>query len=357
MHEGFRLPRQICPAHQPASCVRGWPRRRPRACPRYGGSGGRGSPVVRERGARARALLHERGPGNPGLHADVPSVSGAHPTGQVEDSARPAGTDTRDSPAPRRGRLRGSPASPAPRVARCRATRPGRIDGYVSPEGSSPGLRRRHGRFHGMAAARGRERSPRVGCSCCGCGGALVRVCGRVLLPNSSAAQGMGWGGTRPGSRGATRLRSSTPSRSGERVARACDEHAPSRPPVYCGGRAGAVRDDRYRWRTRPSVRAVVRGSGRRTSGRSTGLVEQLRTRPARACGRGYSCERCRLLPVLRARHRHRAADRAHRVCLDRRTPAILVRAGMSYRRCSGGLTVVVDGHPRRGAGYASLPG
>ncbi len=119
----------------------------------------------------------------------------------------------------------------------------------------------------------------------------------------------------------------------------------------------GAVRNDRYRGRTRPAVRAVVRGSGCRAGGRGAGLVEQLRTRPARACGRGHPRKRSRLLPVLRARHRHRAANRAHRVRLDRCTSASLVRAGVSYRRCAGGLAVVVDGHPCRRAGYASLPG
>ena len=153
MHEGFRLPRQICPAHRPASGVHGGPRRRRRGRSRDGRARGgcaadvrlhrQGAPSLVDAGRSGRlACVAWRFPSARALASlPVAPLSGG--------SAAPCG-DPHPSGG---GRLRGAGPTSVLGVAFGFRARPGIADGIVSPAGRSPGLSARHGRVSSVEAA------------------------------------------------------------------------------------------------------------------------------------------------------------------------------------------------------------
>ena len=153
MHEGFRLPRQICPAHRPASGVHGGPRRRRRGRSRDGRARG---------GCAADVRLHRQGAPSlvdAGRSGRLACVAWRLPRARAlaSPSVAPLSGGTAapcwDPHPSGGGRLRGAGPASAPCLALGVRTRPGIADGLVSPAGSSPGLSARHGRFSAVEAA------------------------------------------------------------------------------------------------------------------------------------------------------------------------------------------------------------
>ena len=153
MHEGFRLPRQICPAHRPASGVHGGPRRRRRGRSRDGRARGGCAADVRLRRQGAPSLV------DAGRSGRLACVAWRLPRARAlaSPSVAPISGGTASpcwDPHPSGGgRLRGAGTASALGLALGFRARPGIADGFVSPAGSSPGLRARHGRVCAVEAA------------------------------------------------------------------------------------------------------------------------------------------------------------------------------------------------------------
>ena len=141
------MPRQICPAHRPASGVHGRPRRRRRGRSRRGRARGGCSADVRVRRQGAPPLVDAGGSGHLARVAwhltRTRALASASVAPLSGGSAAPCG-DPHPSGG---GRLRGAGPTSVLGVAFGFRARPGITDGIVSPSGRSPGLTARHGRF------------------------------------------------------------------------------------------------------------------------------------------------------------------------------------------------------------------
>ena len=219
MHEGFRLPRQICPAHRPASGVHGGPRRRRRGRSRDGRARGgcaadvrlhrQGAPSLVDAGRSGRlACVAWRFPGACALPSPlVAPLSGG--------SSDPCG----DQHPLGGGHLRGAGTASALGLALVFRARPGIADGFVSPAGSSPGLRARHGRVCAVEAALERLAVLRARAGLRGrCAGRDRRIA-CLVVAGAPASPGLGRRRAGPDPCGASGLVHSPARRAGCRVA------------------------------------------------------------------------------------------------------------------------------------------
>ena len=204
MHEGFRLPRQICPAHRPASGVHGGPRRRRRGRSRDGRARG---------GCAADVRLHRQGAPSlvdAGRSGRLACVAWRFPGACALPSAPVAplpgrATARGGKPHPLGGgHLRGAGPASAPCLALGVRTRPGIADGLVSPAGSSPGLSACHGRVSSVEAALKRFAALRARAGLRGrCAGRGRRL-GCPGVAGTPASPGLGRWGACPGPCGAS---------------------------------------------------------------------------------------------------------------------------------------------------------
>ena len=147
MHEGFRLPRPISLARRRSPGLRRGPGCRRRGRARHGRACGGCAANVRLRRQGAPPLV------DAGWSCRLAGVAWRLPRARALASAPVAPISERSAAPcgyprpPGGGCLRAAGPAPALGLARSFRTGPGIADGFVSPAGSSPGLRARHGRF------------------------------------------------------------------------------------------------------------------------------------------------------------------------------------------------------------------
>ena len=205
------MPRPISLARRRSPGLRSGPGRRRRARPRHGRASGGRAADVRVRCSRAPPIFDAGRPSSPARVARRCTRARARSAPPMAPPSGRPSSPCGDPHPPGGGHFRGAGTASAPGLARTFRTRPGITDGIISPAGSSPGLRARHGRFPAVEAALVRLASFGARSGLRGrCAGRDHRR-GRPSVAGTSASPGLGWRGTVPDPCGASGLvRSST---------------------------------------------------------------------------------------------------------------------------------------------------
>ena len=223
------MPRPISLARRRSPGLRSGPGRRRRARPRHGRASGGRAADVRVRCSRAPPIFdagRQSSPARVARRCTRARARSAPP--MAPPSGRPS-SPCGDPHPPGGGHFRGAGTASAPGLARTFRTRPGITDGIISPAGSSPGLRARHGRFPAVEAALVRLASFGARSGLRGRCTGRDRRRGRPGVAGTPASPGLGRRGTVPDPCGASGLVRSPTLCASCRVAGAAHAHGPTR--------------------------------------------------------------------------------------------------------------------------------